>query len=377
MQKLNRYFTFRLRPKKEEAIFFNKNIGSSRFVFNGLLEERTEVYEKYKHDKELLRKQKHSTPAKLKEEYPFLKEVDSLALANAQINLNRAFTNFFRGDANFPRFKSKNRDKLSYTTNNQGDTIRIERVAKKRAYIKLPKLKNKVRIIMHREIPEDYKIKSATITQLPSRKYEISILTEFEKEVKKQPIKKSVGLDFAMRDFFVSSDGKRANYPRYYRKMLEKLAKEQRILSRREKGSNRWEKQRIRVTKIHEKVKNQRKDFLHKLSRQIADRYDAVLLEDINLRDMSQALNFGKSIADNGFGMFREFLEYKLEEQGKVLQKIDKWYPSSKKCSFCGEIKEELNLSDRIFDCEVCGYSECRDINAAKNIRKEGLRLLS
>src|SRR5690625_2393141 len=295
-----------------------------------MLEDRISIYEKYKDDRELLKKQNNPTPAQYKKEFPFLKEVDSLALANAQINLNTAYKNFFVGNAKFPNFKSKKGNKPSYTTNNQGDTIYIERVAKKKAYIKLPKLKTKVRIIMHREISKNFRIKSATITQLPSGKYEISILTEYNMKVKEKSIEKSVGLDFAMKDFFVSSDGEIANYPRYYHKMLEKLAGKQKILARRDKGSNRREKQRIKVSKIHEKIKNQRKDFLHKISRKLADYYDAVFFEDINLQDMSQALNFGRSVTDNGFGMFRGFLEYKLEEQGKTYLEIDKWFPSSK-----------------------------------------------
>jgi len=230
---------------------------------------------------------------------------------------------------------------------------------------------------MHREISKNFRIKSATITQLPSGKYEISILTEYNMKVKEKSIEKSVGLDFAMKDFFVSSDGEIANYPRYYHKMLEKLAGEQKILARRDKGSNRREKQRIKVSKIHEKIKNQRKDFLHKISRKLADYYDAVFFEDINLQDMSQALNFGRSVTDNGFGMFRGFLEYKLEEQGKTYLEIDKWFPSSKKCSSCGKVKEKLLLSERTYDCGNCSYLECRDINAANNIKNEGLRLLA
>ena len=184
-----------------------------------------------------------------------------------------------------------------------------------------------------------------------------------------------IGLDFSMNTLYVDSEGKRANYPRFYRQALEKLAKEQRVLSRRKKGSNRWHKQRLKVAKLHEKIANQRKDFLHKLSRQIADQYDCVAIEDLNMKGMSQALHFGKSVADNAWGMFTSFLQYKLEEQGKQLIKIDKWFPSSKTCSKCGRIKDSLSLSKRLFCCG-CGLVADRDTNAAINIKKEGMKRL-
>ncbi|SDJ15635.1 putative transposase [Alteribacillus bidgolensis] len=178
-----------------------------------------------------------------------------------------------------------------------------------------------------------------------------------------------------MNSLFVDSKGKKANYPRFYRQTLEKLAKEQRILSRRKKGSHRWYKQRLKVAKLHERIANQRKDFLHKESHKLAKWYDCVVIEDLNMKGMSQALHFGKSVADNAWGMFTTFLQYKLEEQGKKFVKIDKWFPSSKTCSHCGRAVESLSLSDRIFQCE-CGFVADRDWNAAINIKKEGIREL-
>ena len=188
-------------------------------------------------------------------------------------------------------------------------------------------------------------------------------------------IENVVGLDFAMHTLYVDSEGKRANYPRFYRQALEKLAQAQRVLSRRKKGSNRWHKQRLKVAKLHEKIANQRQDFLHQTSRQLANRYDAVVIEDLNMKGMSQALHFGKSVADNAWGMFTTFLQYKLEEQGKKLIKIDKWFASSKTCSRCGQVKASLSLSERLFRC-ACGFVADRDINAATNIHKEGLKQL-
>lgn len=202
-----------------------------------------------------------------------------------------------------------------------------------------------------------------------SGKYYISILTEYEKE-----IEKVVGLDFAMDGLFVDSEGRKANYPKFYRQMLEKLAKEQRKLFNKKKGSSNWNKQRIRVAKIKEKISNQRKSFLHHKSKELATNYDAVVIEDLDMKGMSRALNFSKSVADNGWGMFTSFLQYKLKEQGKQLIKIDKGFPSTKTCSKCGSIKE-IKLSERTYQCN-CGLNLDRDYNSAINIKKEGIRLL-
>ena len=236
--------------------------------------------------------------------------------------------------------------------------------------IKLPKLKF-VRLNQHREIPSHHIIKSCTISRSGTGKYHISILTEYEHTPIPKEIKRIVGLDFAMNGLFVESEqGEKANYPRFYRQALVKLGKEQRVLSRRIKGSARYERQRITVAKLHEQVANQRKDFLHKKSRQLANQYDCVVIEDLNMKGMAQALRFGKSVEDNGWGMFTAFLHYKLWEQGKYLVKINKWFPSTKTCSNCGHVKE-VALSERIYSC-ACGFVFDRDWNAAINIKNEG-----
>ena len=174
---------------------------------------------------------------------------------------------------------------------------------------------------------------------------------------------------------YVASDGTKADYPKYYHISLDKLAKEQRKLSKMQKGSNNRSKQRVKVARLHEKVTNQRKDFLHKRSRQITNAYDCVCIEDLDMQGMSQSLHFGKSVADNSFGTFVSMLDYKLKEQGKRLIKIDRWYPSSKICSHCGNVKEELALSERVYVCDVCGAITDRDYNASINIKKEGMRI--
>ena len=363
---MNKAYKFRLYPNSEQKVFFAKTFGCTRFIYNKMLGEKIEYY---KETNKMLK----NTPAQYKEEFKWLKEVDSLALANAQLHLETAYKNFFRDPKiGFPKFKSKKNNYFSYTTNNQKGTINLVE-----NHIKLPKLKTLVKIKQHREIPENAKIKSATISKTATEKYYISILVEYEKEKTENQIdlNKAVGIDYSMKELIVTSTGSKADYPRYYRQALDKLSKEQRKLSLCKNGSNNRNKQRQKVAKLHEKVKNQRQDFLHKLSRQITNDCDLVCIEDLNMKAMSQSLNFGKSVSDNAYGKFVGYLTYKLEEEGKKLIKIDKWFSSSKKCSECGRIKEDLLLSERIYSCE-CGYIEDRDINASINIRNEGLRMM-
>jgi putative transposase len=368
MTKHNKAYKFRLYPTEEQAHLIHKTFGCVRFVYNKMLAERKEIYEKYKANKEELKKQKFPTPAKYKVEYEWLKEVDSLALANAQLNLQTAYKNFFSGQSEFPTFKSK-KNRKSYTTNRVNGNIMLFH-----GYIKLPKLKL-VRLKQHREIPQNYNIKSCTISMTPTGKYYVSILTEYEKEIAQKKVERVVGLDFAMAELYVSSEDEKANYPRFYRQMLNRLAKAQRVLARRVQGSARFNKQRICVAKLHEKVANQRKNFLHHKSKELATHFDVVAIEDLHMKGMSQALRFGKSVADNGWRMFTTFLAYKLQEQGKQLVKIDKWFPSTKMCSRCGN-KKEMPLCERTYACS-CGLTISRDYNAAINIKKEAMRLLA
>ena len=282
-----------------------------------------------------------------------------------------AYSNFFRDKKiGFPKFKSKHRNRASYTTNNQGGNIRIEE-----GKIKLPKL-GFVKLILHREIHAREVIKSCTVSKSPTGKYYISILVEYEKEITKVKPRKILGLDMDMKELYTDNQSNRASYPRFYRQAQIKLAKEQRKLSKCTKRSNNYGRQRMKVSKIHEKIANQRKDFLHKLSRELASNFDAICIEDLNMKAISQCLNLGKSVYDNSWGMFIVFLNYKLKESGKYLVKIDKWFPSSKTCSFCGNVKEKLALSEKFWTCAECGIDHDRDVNAAINIRAEGIKVL-
>ena len=361
----NKAYKFRLYPTKEQEIMFVKTFGCVRFIYNKMLADKIEFYKETK-------QKLNNTPAQYKKEYEWLKEVDSLALANAQMNLQTAYNNFFRSPkVGFPKFKSKKRNKNSYTTNNQNGTVSI--VENK---LRLPKI-GLVKMKQHRRIPDNQKIKSATITKTPSGKYYVSILVEYEQYIPDVQLdkKKALGLDYASHSFYVDSQGKEADYPKFYRNAQIILTKEQRKLSHMKYGSNNYQKQRLRVARLQERIANQRKDWIHKLSTQLANDYDYICVEDINMQNMAQSLNLGKSTNDNGFGMFRTILAYKLADRGKELIKIDKWFPSSKMCRFCGTINKNLTLADRIWTCE-CGKTLNRDENAAINIMNVGLSMV-
>lgn len=364
--KQNKAYKFRIYPNEEQKIIFAKTFGCARFIYNKMLSDKIDYYQQTK-------QRLNNTPAQYKTEFEWLKEVDSLALANAQMNLQKAFTNFFdKPKSGFPKFKSKHKNRKSYTTNNQRNTITL-----KNGYLKLPKLVDLVKVKQHRQIPKDHKIKSVTISQTPSGKYYASILCEYENQIQTVEPKTFLGLDFSMKELYVASDNTSAEYPRYFRKSQEKLAKEQRKLSKCVTGSQNRNKQRLKVAKLHEKVANQRKDFLHKSSRQIANAYDCICIEALDMKAMSQALNFGKSVSDNGWGMFTAFLKYKLEEQGKKLIQADKFFASSQTCNVCGHKNAATkNLAVRAWDCPQCGTHHDRDVNAAINIRNEGMRML-
>lgn len=363
--KLNKAFKFRLLPNQIQTDLLIKTFGCCRFVYNKMLEDKINYYQETK-------KSLSVTPAKYKQEFEWLKEVDSYSLCNEQMNLQTAFNNFFRNPKiGFPKFKSKKTDKSSFTTSNVNNVIRVSENHR----IHLSKL-GWVNFKEHRKIPTDYRIKSATITKTPSGKYYISVLTEYEYEIPKRVLdkNKSLGLDYSSHEFYVDNQGRSPeNLHHYYRDLQGKLAFHQRKLSHMVRGSNNYMKQKIVVARIHERISNQRKDFIEKESTKLANLYDIICLEDIDLSNIAQSLNLGKSTLDNAFGMFRTRLEQKMTLQGKLVIKIDKWFPSSKLCRFCGCINKDLKLSDRVWKCE-CGETLNRDENAAINILNEGLR---
>ena len=364
----NRAYRFRLYPNAEQTILINKTIGCSRLIYNSLLTDKKKYYE----ETGLSLKKEVSEYKKEKE---FLKEVDSLALANAKLDLETAFKNFFKKRSKYPKLHKKGKHD-SYTTNNVNNNIRI--VDKK---IKLPKL-GFVKIKQHRTLGNDEIIKNVTISKIGGNYY-ISVLTEREpKSVSKVdtstiPEDRVLGLDFSVPHFYADHNGNFSEYPKYYRNSQKKLVKEQRRLSRKEYRSHNYYKQLQKVQKLQEHIVNQRKDFLHKLSRKLVNQYDAICFEDINLSNLKRTLKFGKSISDEGFGMFRTFVKYKLEREGKHFILIDKWFASTKLCSHCGYKNDDITLSTLEWYCPKCGTFHLRDHNAAINIKREGYRMLT
>ena len=375
---MNKAIKYRVYPTTEQSIMFAKTFGCCRKVYNLMLSDKIEGYK-------ATGKFPTVTPAKYKNDYPYLREVDSLALANKQMDLQKAFRNTFsksrRKKNGFPKFKSAKHSRKSYTTNNQHGTVAI--IDSK--YIRLPKI-GKVKAVIHRVPDDSWTIKSATVSQESDGKYYISVLFEFENIVNPYVADKTnaIGLDYASDGLYVDSNGNTGTNHKYYRESHDKLAKAQRKLSRMqgskkyEVKSNNYIKQLRKVNKIHRHIANQRLDNLHKISTKIANSYDVVCVESLNMRSMANhGFGNGKATLDNGYGMFLSMLEYKLSDRNKYLIKVDKWFPSSQICHCCGMLHPEMkNLAIRKMTCD-CGLTISRDQNAAINILKEGLRLLA
>jgi putative transposase len=375
---MNRAIKYRIYPTTEQSVMFAKTFGCCRKIYNLMLSDKIEGYK-------ATGKFPMVTPAKYKNDYPYLKEVDSLALANKQMDLQEAFRNTFsktrKKKNGFPKFKSAKRSRKSYTTNNQHGTVVI--IDSK--YIKLPKI-GKVKAVIHRIPDSDWIIKSATVSQESDGKYYISVLFEFASAINPYVADKTnaIGLDYASDGLYVDNNGSVGTNHKYYRESHDKLAKAQRKLSRmqgskkHEAKSNNYIKQLRKVNKIHRHISNQRLDNLHKISTKIANSYDVVCVESLNMRSMANhGFGNGKATLDNGYGMFLSMLEYKLSDRNKYLIKVDKWFPSSQICHCCGTIHPEMkDLTIRKMTCD-CGLAMNRDQNAAINILLEGLRLLA
>ncbi len=350
-------YKYRLYPNKEQREFINKTIGCARFIYNKMLGDKIEHY---KETKKMLK----NTPSQYKKEYEWLKEVDSLALANAQMNLDKAYKNFFRDTkAGFPKFKSKKKSSNSYTTNNQKGTVYIEN-----GYIKVPKLKTKIRIKQHRNFVGE--IKSCTISKTKTNKYYISILVDIDiKPLPKRDNK--VGIDLGLKEFAICSDGYRVPNPKFLRRTEKCIKFLQRSLSRKQKGSSNRDKARLKLAKAYEKLTNQRKDFLHKLSTKLINENQVIVIEDLKVSNMVKNHKLAKAISEVSWYEFRTLLTYKAQWYGRELIIAHGNYASSQLCHVCGYKNADVkNLGLRAWKCPCCNTEHDRDMNASYNLLK-------
>lgn len=363
MKVINKVYKFRIYPNKEQEILLSKHFGCSRFVYNYFLNQRKEQYQKDNKSDNYYKQAKSLTELKKQDEYNWLKEVNSQTIQFALRNLDTAYDRFFRKLAQFPNFKSR-KHKNTFTIPQFG------KLEENKIFI--PKFKEGIKVKLDKREVKG-KIGKLNITKTPTGKYHVSIFTE--QTIEQLPkTNKKCGIDLGIKDFAITSDGIKFKNNRYTKKYSRELKKSQQHLSRKEKGSNGFEKQKLKVAKIHEKIASCRLDTLHKVSKELVENYDLISIEDLNVKGMIKNHKLSKHIADASWGNFVNLLNYKCDWYGKELVKVNRFYPSSKTCSSCGWINQGLKLSDREWTCK-CGKIHDRDINASKNILKEGLKI--
>ena len=365
MKIVHKSYKFRIEPTSEQIVLLSKHFGACRFVFNKFLNERKEKYLNEKTSLNYYDNARTLTDLKKEEDFDWLKEINSQSLQSAIRNLDSAYKNFFNKQNKFPRFKTKY-DKQSFkipqnTLINEGKLI-------------IPKFKEGIKINLHREIEGE--ILFATITKSTTGKYFVSITCE----VNYVPFDKTgskIGVDTGIKDLAILSDGKTYENIKVLKSKLKKLKYQQRQLSKKQKGSNGRQKQKIKLSLTHEKITNIRKDYLHKISTEIVKNHDIISVEDLSVKNMMKNHKLSQSLSDVSLGIFYTMLEYKSKWNKKSFVRIDRFFPSSKTCSNCGWVYQDLKLSIREWTCSSCNEHHDRDLNAAKNILKQGINILS
>lgn len=384
-------YKYRLYPTPEQEEYLNRAIGSTRKLYNLLLEGKNSNYAAYKNGEvtkdQLKTLDKELTPQYFKnqEEYSYLKEVDNTALSASWLNLNKAFQKFFNKEAGYPKFKSKNKHKWSFTSsvsNKKHPNVRISAEG-----LKLPKVNDLIRVVYHREV--EGVVKSATVTKCRDGRWFVSIMVEQEISIPVLPLPEEVvspvGIDLGLTSFITTDDGRTVDNPRLSRHQKKKLGREQRKLSRRmlrakKEGrdlseSKNYQKQRTRVARLHSKVTDAKKDFLHKLSRMIVNNHDFISVEDLKVSSMVKNHRLSFSVADASWSTFLSLIEYKASRAGKHCVRVSSRYASTQLCSGCGEKTGPRGVSElgiREWECLSCGVVHDRDVNAARNILGEG-----
>lgn len=382
------YLVYQLRgyPSSEQAGILNQNIGACRWMWNRMVAERIGVYDST--GKDTLRPR----PAFYKPDEPWLGICDSYALCNVQLNVESTFSNWHSGLCGKPNFKKKHVCRDSYTTNKNN---RSENISLSHGRLVLPKIPGSIRVTCHRKIKSGGILKSVTVSHEPDGRWLFAVKYAYPKKQKPSLLDRldentftrlrHIGLDMSLPELYIDSNGNRPSYQldgsivvfqKQYRKLECRIAHEQHVLSRKVRGSRNYNKQLIRIARLHAKAKHVRCDFLRQMAVRLARNYDVISIEDLDIRALKQALRFGKSVSDNAWGTFIRYLEEACRKTGSLVIRTDKWFPSSKTCSHCGYIKHDLKLNERTYICPKCGYVMDRDFQAAVNIDREGLNII-